>query len=87
MNRLRTLVSLGLIASALAVTTGCHATLWTQRVRETLPLGIEGLEELQVRTHNGAIRFRPLSDGDINGTVAVSKKTGGFTVASAVRTN
>lgn len=83
MNRLRTFVSLGLIASAFAATTGCHATLWTQRVRETLPLGVEGLEALQVRTHNGAIKFRPLSDGDTNGTVAVSKKTGGFTLASA----
>jgi hypothetical protein len=79
-----------LVAPALALLSGCiiipggweHPSAWTESVEETRALPTSGMDDLRVKTHNGSITVHAM-DGQGSPTIAISKKTGGWTPDSA----
>lgn len=58
-------------------------THWTEGVTEELRFDTTDVEGLEVRTHNGKIRFEGESTGNPEAIVTVTKKGGGCTFADA----
>ena len=72
-----------IIVSGSGSSWGWGSTAWTEVETEQLALDTTGLEELEVRTHNGRIDFegQPTEGGEAS--ITVTKKGGGLTSAGA----
>lgn len=62
---------------------GCSKTVWTETTTERLALDAGDLRALEVRTHNGSIRFQNQPADGAEAFVIVTRKAGGRTQASA----
>ena len=63
---------------------GCSKTVWTETTTERIALDAGDLSALEVRTHNGSIRFQSQPADGTEPYVIVTKKAGGRTHEAAL---
>jgi len=89
-TRTKAVLYLGLIGTLSLTATGCvvvlgstgctwgsGSTVWTEKVTEQLSIGANGLNTLEVRTHNGKIDFTGSTGSEV--AVTATKMGGGLT--------
>ncbi|HVP13205.1 MAG TPA: DUF4097 family beta strand repeat-containing protein [Phycisphaerae bacterium] len=74
-----------LLGLGFVLVTGCSIgpVIWTDKVTEELRIDAQGLNRLELETHNGEIDWKGRSSGEPVAVIKVTKKAGGLTVQDA----